>query len=49
MAARGLSQTVIGWIPGIGNAVDATAAASITEAVGSAADAYFADERERAN
>ena len=40
---RGLSQWLVGWIPGWGNAVNATTAVAITEAIGWAADAYFAD------
>lgn len=31
---RTISQVLIGWIPGIGNAVNATTAAGITEALG---------------
>ena len=38
---RAISQFLIGWIPGFGNVINATTAASITEAVGWAADAYF--------
>ena len=38
---RALSQFLIGWIPGFGNAINATTAASITEAIGWAADAHF--------
>jgi len=38
-AGRGLSQCLLGWVPGLGNA--ATAAA-LTEAIGWTADAYFA-------
>jgi uncharacterized protein (DUF697 family) len=44
MAGRGLSQVLVGWIPGFGNAINAVTAASITEAIGWAADAYFADQ-----
>lgn len=40
---RGISQWLVGWIPGWGNAVNATTAAALTEAVGWAADAYFED------
>jgi uncharacterized protein (DUF697 family) len=32
--ARTISQWVVGWIPGAGNAVNATTAAGITEAIG---------------
>lgn len=46
-AGRGLSQVLVGWIPGWGNALNASTAAALTEAVGWAADAYFADSRPR--
>lgn len=38
---RGVSQIALGWIPGLGNFINATTAASITEAVGWAAVKYF--------
>jgi len=41
---RALSQFLIGWIPGFGNAINATTAASITEAIGWAADAHFEND-----
>ena len=44
MAGRGISQVILGWIPGIGNAINATTAAAITEAIGWAANAYFSDQ-----
>ena len=44
-AGRGLSQVLVGWIPGWGNAVNASTAAALTEAVGWAADAYFESNR----
>jgi len=31
---RAVSQVLVGWIPGIGNAINATTAASVTEALG---------------
>jgi uncharacterized protein (DUF697 family) len=34
MVGRGLSQVLIGWIPGVGNAVNGATAAAVTEAVG---------------
>lgn len=40
---RGLSQALLGWLPGLGNLLNAATAAAITEAVGWAADAYFAE------
>ena len=39
---RALSQLLVGWVPGYGNAINAATAASLTEAVGWAADGYFA-------
>ena len=44
MVGRGISQVLVGWIPGLGNVINATTAAGITEAVGWAADSYFAEE-----
>jgi uncharacterized protein (DUF697 family) len=41
VAGRGLSQLLVGWIPGWGNAINAATAASFTEAVGWAAHAHF--------
>jgi uncharacterized protein (DUF697 family) len=41
MAGRGISQALVGWIPGIGNAINASTAAAVTEAIGWAADTYF--------
>ena len=43
VVGRGLSQCLLGWVPGLGNAVNAITAAALTEAIGWAADAYFAD------
>ena len=40
---RGLSQALLGWLPGLGNLLNAATAAAITEAIGWAADAYFAE------
>ena len=34
VAGRTISQVLIGWIPGYGNAINATTAFSITEAIG---------------
>ncbi|HTQ70661.1 MAG TPA: hypothetical protein VMH92_04105 [Acidocella sp.] len=42
VAGRGLSQCLLGWVPGLGNAVNAATAAALTEAIGWTADAYFA-------
>jgi uncharacterized protein (DUF697 family) len=41
---RGVSQWLVGWIPGWGNAINASTAVALTEAVGWAADAYFSEE-----
>jgi len=38
---RSLSQLLVGWIPGYGNAINASTAMTITETIGWAADAYF--------
>lgn len=43
LAGRTISQFLVGWIPGFGNAINASTAAAITEAVGWSADAYFED------
>jgi uncharacterized protein (DUF697 family) len=45
---RGISQWLVGWVPGWGNAINATTAAALTEAVGWAADAYFGGEAQAA-
>ena len=37
MAGRTLSQVALGWMPGVGQAINATTAAALTEAVGWAA------------
>jgi len=38
---RAVSQVLVGWIPGVGNAVNAATAASITEALGWATASRF--------
>lgn len=38
---RALSQYLIGWIPGYGNAINAGTAMAITQAIGWTANAYF--------
>ncbi|MGA2534833.1 MAG: hypothetical protein ABSF53_02370 [Terracidiphilus sp.] len=45
---RFVSQLLIGWIPGFGNAINASTAAAITETIGWAADRYFAKTDEKA-
>ncbi len=42
IAGRTLSQFLVGWIPGYGNAVNATTAFAITEAIGWGADEILA-------
>lgn len=42
-AGRGISQWLVGWIPGYGNAINASTAAALTESVGWAAADYFDD------
>lgn len=34
VVGRGISQVLVGWIPGIGNIINAGTAASLTEAIG---------------
>ena len=34
MVGRTASQALVGWIPGVGNAINATTAAGLTEAIG---------------
>ena len=41
LVGRGLSQFLVGWIPGIGNMLNATTAAGVTEALGWAIAADF--------
>jgi uncharacterized protein (DUF697 family) len=42
---RGISQWLVGWIPAWGNAINASTAPALTEAVDWAADAYFGEQR----
>ena len=44
---RAISQWLVGWIPGWGNAINASTAAGITEAIGWSADAYFNEESKK--
>ena len=41
VGGRGISQVLVGWIPGFGNAINAGTAAAITETVGWMAHEYF--------
>ena len=43
---RGVSQALVGWIPGVGNIVNATTAASLTEALGWYIAKDFSEEAE---
>jgi uncharacterized protein (DUF697 family) len=38
IAGRAVSQFLVGWIPGVGNAINASTAFAITETIGWAAD-----------
>lgn len=42
IVGRSMSRLLVGWIPGIGNAINAATAAALTEAIGWAAHKYFA-------
>ena len=44
---RTLTQFLVGWIPGVGNAINATAAAGLTEAMGWTLAEDFAKQYER--
>ncbi|WP_105530663.1 hypothetical protein [Solimicrobium silvestre] len=41
MVGRTASQFLVGWIPVAGNIINASTAASVTEVIGWAANAYF--------
>lgn len=41
IAGRGVSQMLFGWIPGLGNAINTTTAAGLTEAIGWIAVDHF--------
>ena len=41
VVGRTVSQVLVGWVPGFGNAINAATAASITEAIGWAANNKF--------
>ena len=44
IVGRTVSQFLVGWIPGFGNAINASTAAGVTESIGWAADAILAKE-----
>jgi uncharacterized protein (DUF697 family) len=41
VVGRTVSQFLVGWIPGVGNAINASTAAALTEAVGWSAHKFF--------
>lgn len=41
VAGRALSQVLVGWLPGIGNAINASTAFAITEAIGWSVNELF--------
>lgn len=44
-AGRGISQVLVGWIPGVGNVINTATAAAVTEAIGwMAVDSFSKDE-----
>jgi len=43
VVGRTAAQALVGWVPGFGNAVNAATAAAVTEAIGWAANEYFAE------
>lgn len=43
VVGRGVSQLLLGWIPGLGNAINTATAAGLTEAIGWAAVKHFSD------
>ena len=45
LIGRGIASALVGWIPGIGNAINASTAAGVTEAIGWAAAKHFDEER----
>lgn len=47
LVGRGLSQALIGWVPVVGNVINAATAAGVTEAIGWAVAANFDRDRKR--
>ena len=47
MGGRFLSQVLVGWVPGLGNVINASTAAALTEAIGWSANAYFEETVEK--
>ena len=48
MTGRVISQFLVGWFPVIGNAINASTAAAITEAIGWSAETYFTEAKVKA-
>lgn len=46
LVGRSASQVLVGWIPGVGNIINATTAATITEAIGWIMAEEFEKERQ---
>lgn len=46
LVGRGVVQVLVGWIPGVGNAINTATAAGITEAIGWMAVAHFFDAQQ---
>lgn len=48
IVGRGIAQITVGWIPGVGNAINTATAAGVTEAIGwSAVSQFYKMEREQ--
>lgn len=47
LVGRGLSQALIGWVPIVGNVINAATAAGVTEAIGWAVAANFDRDRKK--
>lgn len=46
IAGRGISQAAVGWLPGLGNVINASTAAGMTRLLGSAASYHFFRKQE---
>lgn len=49
VVGRGISQVLVGWIPGIGNAINAGTAASVVEGIGWSVAKTFEAQRDAEN
>lgn len=47
IAGRTISQILMGWFPGIGNAINASTAFALTEAIGWGADSIFEEQKSK--